>query len=60
MIGHFRRPIGRTLSLDINTRSDAKNNAQLREIGWQPLRIWEHELANLSAVRECIVSAFTG
>lgn len=35
--------------LETNARRDERNNAQLRESGWQVLRFWEHESVEESA-----------
>lgn len=43
-----------------NKERDIANNAKLEELGWKSLRIWEHELANLAAVRERIRLVLNG
>ena len=30
------------VKLDVNRERDARADAQLRELGWRPVRIWEH------------------
>ena len=37
--------------IDGNRRRDAETDAALREAGWLPLRIWQHEDPNAAAVR---------
>jgi DNA mismatch endonuclease, patch repair protein len=32
-----------TAKLQRNAQRDARNNARLREAGWAPVRVWEHE-----------------
>jgi DNA mismatch endonuclease (patch repair protein) len=39
-----------------NITRDRKNRALLREMGWIPVRIWEHSLISLPAVRKTIQS----
>jgi DNA mismatch endonuclease (patch repair protein) len=39
-----------------NIKRDRKNRALLREMGWVPVRIWEHSLNSLPSVRKTILS----
>jgi DNA mismatch endonuclease, patch repair protein len=39
-----------------NMKRDRKNKALLREMGWISIRIWEHSLVSLPAVRKKILS----
>jgi len=39
-----------------NIKRDRKNRALLREMGWLPVRIWEHSLISLPTVRKTIQS----
>lgn len=40
-----------------NMERDRKNRQLLRDMGWLPVRIWEHSLSSLPAVRKTILSA---
>src|SRR5207248_1532405 len=43
---HGKRPVTNseywTAKLESNAVRDSRNNAELRNAGWEPLRIWEH------------------
>lgn len=39
-----------------NIKRDQKNRIALRQMGWLPIRIWEHSLVSLPAVRKAITS----
>lgn len=43
-----------------NKARDEKNDAALEAMGWKPLRIWEHELADLREVRNRVWVALNG
>lgn len=53
---HARAPAGRAdywnEKLRGNKERDVRVDAALRESGWLPLRVWEHELTSLGAASE--------
>lgn len=56
----YRRPQSATAYWDAkvkrNMERDRKNLGLLREMGWLPVRIWEHALGSPQAVRAIILS----
>ena len=43
-----------------NRARDERDNDALRAMGWRPLRVWEHELADLEEVRNRVRAMLNG
>ena len=43
-----------------NMARDERNDSELIEMGWTPVHVWEHELADLENVRSKVLAKLNG